>query len=347
MAMAARLPGASFVGIDVDTRAIEVASRRAAEAELANVRFEAVDLRGFQTTATYDYVIAHGVLSWVPQAVADALLALMARVLAPDGLAYVSYDAKPGACMREAIGLGLRAASNHAAALCALRTSPALANSPQGAWLASEVESALDRPPSYRHQQFLGEQHAFSVGDVWDWSQRHQLHYIDDVAETGLPADALDRTRAAVAPLSSNRRSLEQLFDVAIMRQFRATVLGRRPAGPEVSIADEPVTPRGVPDFPRARPLSRVEARELGFVSTDDQHARAVHALHRLLIEHSDGTRDHATLGRIVIEAVRTGALELPTQAGTPASVEEVEHGIDFVLGPALAELAQAGVVLE
>ncbi len=347
MAMAARLPDASFVGIDVDTPAIEVASRRAADAQLGNIRFEAVDLRDFQTTAAFDYVIAHGVLSWVPRAVADALLALVARVLAPDGLAYVSYDAKPGACMREAIGLGLRAASDHAAALSALRTSPALADSPQGAWLASEVESALDRPSSYRHQQFLGEHHPFSVGEVWDWSARHQLHYIDDVAETGLPDDVIDRTRAAVQPLSVDRRSLEQLFDVAIMRQFRATIFGRRPPGRDVSIPDKPVSPRAVPDFPRVRPLSRVEARELGFVSTDDQHARAVHSLHGLLIEHCDGARDHAALGRFVIEAVRTGALELPTQAGTPASVEEVERGIDFVLGPALAELAQAGVVLE
>lgn len=346
MAMAARLPNASFVGIDVDAQAIETASRRAGEAELGNVRFEAVDVRAFQTDDAYDYVIAHGVLSWVPLAVGDAVFALMSRVLAPDGLAYVSYDAKPGACMREAIGLGLRAASSPDATLAALRTSPALANSPQGAWLAAEVESALDRPPSYRHQQFLGEQHAFSVGEVWDWSGRHQLHYIDDVAEIGLPIDVLDQTRAAVEPQSTGRRSLEQLFDVAIMRQFRATILGRRPAGPDVSTPDEPVTPRAVPDFPRARPLCRVEARELGFVSTDDQHARAVHPLHGLLIEHCDGARDHAALGEVVIEAVRAGALELPTQAGTAASAEEVKHGIDFVLGPALAELARAGVII-
>lgn len=346
MAMAARLPDASFVGIDVDARAIETASRRAREAELGNIRFEAADVREFRTDDVFDYVIAHGVVSWVPHAVADAVFALIARVLAPDGLAYVSYDAKPGACMREAIGLGLRAASDHDATLFALQTSPALADSPQGAWLAAEVESARDRPRSYRHQQFLGEQHAFSVGDVWEWSERHALHYIDDVAETGLPGDVLERTRAAIAGLATDRKSLEQVFDVAIMRQFRATILARHAAGPEVWLADEPVMPCAVPNLPRARPLSRVEARELGFVSTDAQQARAVHALHRLLIEHCDGARDHATLGRIVIEAVRNGVLELPTQAGTPATAREVEEGIDLVLGPALAELAQAGVIV-
>ena len=98
---------------------------------------------------------------------------------------------------------------------------------------------------------------------------------------------------------------------------------------------------------PRAHPLSRVEARELGFVSTNQHDARAVHALHRLLIEHCDGSRDHAALGRVVVEAVRSGALELPTESGVAATVDEVEHGLDVVLGPALAELTHAGVILE
>lgn len=347
MAMAARLPDTAFVGIDIDAAAIAVAGRRAGEAGLSNIRFEAVDVGDFSTDVAFDYVIAHGVLSWVPPAVADTVFALAARVLSAKGLAYISYDTKPGACMREAIGLGLRVASDPDEALEILRASPALVGTVQGQWLSAEVDAVLDRPPSYRHQQFLGEQHAYSIAETWSWARRHRLHYIDDVAEIGLPPSDLERTRAAVEQLSSDPCAIEQLFDVAIMRQFRASVFARRPAGPQVSTAHQTRSPPVTPAYPRAHPLSRVEARELGFVSTNQHDARAVHALHRLLIEHCDGSRDHAALGRVIVEAVRSGALELPTESGVAATVDEVEHGLDVVLGPALAELTHAGVILE
>jgi hypothetical protein len=46
-------------------------------------------------------VIAHGVYSWVPPLARTQLLAAMARHLAPDGLAFVSYATYPGAHLRE------------------------------------------------------------------------------------------------------------------------------------------------------------------------------------------------------------------------------------------------------
>src|SRR5207237_1392628 len=44
----------------------------------------------------FDYIIAHGLYSWVPAEVQDHLLALCARLLAPQGVAYVSYNTYPG-----------------------------------------------------------------------------------------------------------------------------------------------------------------------------------------------------------------------------------------------------------
>src|SRR5207302_1338490 len=44
----------------------------------------------------YDYVLCHGVWSWVPAAVQDKIFAVCARHLAPQGIAYVSYNTYPG-----------------------------------------------------------------------------------------------------------------------------------------------------------------------------------------------------------------------------------------------------------
>src|ERR1019366_4359784 len=64
---------------------------------LANIRLEHRDiLDAGPELGTFDYVIAHGLYSWVPEPVRDKLLALAQAVLAPHGVAFVSYNALPG-----------------------------------------------------------------------------------------------------------------------------------------------------------------------------------------------------------------------------------------------------------
>jgi hypothetical protein len=59
--------------------------------------FEAVDLREFVPVAGgYDFIIAHGFLSWVPGEVQDALFEFCRRLLAPAGVAVISYNVLPG-----------------------------------------------------------------------------------------------------------------------------------------------------------------------------------------------------------------------------------------------------------
>ena len=48
----------------------------------------------------FDYIVAHGVYSWIPADARDALLATIREHLAPDGIAYVSYNAEPGGYFR-------------------------------------------------------------------------------------------------------------------------------------------------------------------------------------------------------------------------------------------------------
>ena len=97
--MAYGLPDSRFVGIDLSERAIERARGLADALGLTNVRFDAGDLSAAH--GEFDYVIAHGVYSWVPAAARDALLAACRSCLAPDGVAYVSYDVLPGGHLRE------------------------------------------------------------------------------------------------------------------------------------------------------------------------------------------------------------------------------------------------------
>ena len=101
--MAAALPHAQFVGCDLSGSAIADARRAAQELGLANVTFLQQDLATLtDDPGTFDYIIAHGVYSWVPAPVRDALLALAARRLARNGALFVSYNVYPGCHVREA-----------------------------------------------------------------------------------------------------------------------------------------------------------------------------------------------------------------------------------------------------
>src|SRR4051812_10540274 len=52
-----------------------------------------MDLAAF---GQFDFVIAHGVYSWVPPDVQDAILSAFRTLMAPTGVAYASYNVYPG-----------------------------------------------------------------------------------------------------------------------------------------------------------------------------------------------------------------------------------------------------------
>ena len=76
--MAMALPGAHFTGFDLAEEQVARASAAAKELGLTNVTFVEADIREFEPDpGTFDFVIAHGIYSWVPPDVRDALLALV------------------------------------------------------------------------------------------------------------------------------------------------------------------------------------------------------------------------------------------------------------------------------
>ena len=110
LALAERFPNSEFHGIDFSDSAIRTARQAAEAVGLKNVTFEHADLREWQPgSSAYDYVIAHGMLSWIPDEAKSALMDLVARSLAPQGIAYVSYNTLPGWAMRREAAMMLKA----------------------------------------------------------------------------------------------------------------------------------------------------------------------------------------------------------------------------------------------
>jgi SAM-dependent methyltransferase len=99
LAAAAYLPEASFVGFDLSKNAIAAGQANA----LPNVRLFVSDIESANDLGSFDYVVAHGMLSWVPEEVRRKLLALMRASLAPNGIGFIDCNALPGWEMRRAL----------------------------------------------------------------------------------------------------------------------------------------------------------------------------------------------------------------------------------------------------
>ncbi|RLT37821.1 MAG: methyltransferase domain-containing protein [Chloroflexi bacterium] len=102
--MAISLPHGEFVGIDASSRQIGEGRQILEHLDVPNVDLLFQDLTDWDDSlGQFDYIVAHGIYSWVPSPVRDALLNLCRRALAPNGVAYISYNTYPGWHMMESM----------------------------------------------------------------------------------------------------------------------------------------------------------------------------------------------------------------------------------------------------
>lgn len=90
-------PGSRFVGIDASSRQIAEGWKTIDALGLKNIQLRQLDiLEVGEDIGEYDYIVSHGVYSWVPPAVQARMLEIVQRSLAPNGVAYISYNTYPG-----------------------------------------------------------------------------------------------------------------------------------------------------------------------------------------------------------------------------------------------------------
>ena len=102
--MALTHPGSQFVGFDLSENAVRRGQETILALGLDNVALHQADVQTFDPgPEPFDYVIAHGFYSWIPEPAREATLALIRRSLAPGGVAFLSYNAHPGGHVRQIV----------------------------------------------------------------------------------------------------------------------------------------------------------------------------------------------------------------------------------------------------
>ena len=241
IAMAYALPRSQFVGIDVAQRPIAAGQETIKELGLSNVSLRHLDL--MQTPSNlgpFDYIIAHGLYSWVPEAVREKILALCGVFLTDTGVAYVSYNAYPGCHFRDLTrGMMRYHVAKFSDSDQKVRQARALlkflAESKEEIelyhqLLMGELHQALTRPESALfHDDLSSINQPFYFHEFVAHAASHGLQYLSEADHRAMqiesyPADI----RALLNTLDpADVISREQYYDFIECRRFRSTLLCR------------------------------------------------------------------------------------------------------------------------
>ena len=267
--MAASYPESTFVGIDLS--AVQIA-QGAAEIEalgLTNIRLQAIDVRAFdEAQGAFDYIIAHGIYSWVPAAVQDRILALCASLLATSGIAFISYNTLPGwrmlSTVREAMLYHTRDVEDPQARIAKARaTLDFLADavpdrdSAYGRLLRLAAEHIRQKPDYYVLHEYLEEANeAVYFEQFVERIGGRGLRYLGDSdVRTMLPIGLAPKVEATLNRIAPGLMRREQFLDFLRSRSFRQSLLIH--AGPAL---DRKLSASRVTTLRIAAPVQRGDA---------------------------------------------------------------------------------------
>ena len=292
--MAAALPHARFAGCDISGQAIAHARRGASELGLTNVTFLQQDLATLVADPEpFDYIVAHGVYSWVPPAVRDALLTLAQRRLSRNGVLFVSLNVYPGCYVRQAAWGMLhhhvdripdpRQRLDAARAFAALLAEPSIAQTETDAFLRQELGKLAAQNDSALFHDDL----AVPNDPVWFHEfaahlARHELAYVGEAKLSMMTAAGLaPRMQQFVSGM--DRLSREQYLDFARLRRFRQSLACRSDAETSgLAPPERASTMHAAATMSLVR--SAAEGRAFADAPADEPNARAIRRLLQWLV---------------------------------------------------------------
>ncbi len=238
--MAYVLPQARFLGIDVAAQPIEHGRDVITELGLTNIELRKLDIRSFtREFGEFDYIIAHGVYTWVPPDVRDAVLRTLGANLARQGVAYLNYNAKPGghirAIMRDMMRYRLRECADpethipEAVDLVRAIIDLQPDASPYKVFLKEELERIEGNPLHVLYHDELAEGHtSFYLHEVLEEASRHGLQYLCESRLADVHIGRLsNHIQNVLGQLGTSRLDREQYFDFLVCQNYRRTLLCR------------------------------------------------------------------------------------------------------------------------
>ncbi len=245
--MACGLPESTFVGVDNALRQIEAAQHFAGTLNLKNITFQHMDVLDITPEfGQFDYIIAHGLYSWVPPHVRDKIMSICKHNLSPQGIAYISYNTLPGWHMILMVRDMMRYRTRHiqdpheraqtARAFVAemVRFIPNTEVSSYSAFLKQYMDIRFNRfasfPPwedsTLLHDELGAINQPFYFHQFAEHAARHGLQYLGEADFSQVMLHDLDdEAKQHLRQLSTSLIDMQQYLDMVRFQTFRNTLL--------------------------------------------------------------------------------------------------------------------------
>jgi methyltransferase-like protein/trans-aconitate methyltransferase len=236
--VALELPEATCVGVDLAAAGIKKGQTIIHELGLKNITLQQYDIMDIDRDfGQFDFIIVHGVYSWVPPAVRDQLLTICKDNLTKNGVAYVSYNTYPGChlrdMMRNMMTYHVRDFSDpqqqidESRALLSFLVETGMGNEQYQKSLQKELESILVRSDHAFFHDDLGEVNTpVYFYQFVEHATQHGLQYLSEADFVEIQIGVCPpKAIAVLKQISSNRVAQEQYLDFLKGRRFRQTLL--------------------------------------------------------------------------------------------------------------------------
>ena len=251
--LAARYPRASFHGFDLSERHVRDGRSLTDELGISNIEIRQADIAALDLSGQrYDYIICHGVFSWTPRPVQDAIFRICREALSEAGIAYVSYNVLPGWHIRLVIRDICRGNMNaqdtphqqleRARSVLADYAQLADQTTIFGKVLAEEIARSQRMSDTHFMGEFLSDHNdPVTFSEFASRASAAGLDYVCDAApgegrsSRVVSGDAAKLLSALARPDAIRR---EQAADMATGRGFRRSIL-RRHGAPDGNILQE------------------------------------------------------------------------------------------------------------
>ncbi|MDA0229050.1 MAG: methyltransferase regulatory domain-containing protein [Proteobacteria bacterium] len=234
--LAFQYPDGRYTGIDASERQIGMADKSVSDLGLKNIEFIARPFADIPPLDKFDYIICHGVYSWVDQDARKQILEICRTHLVENGLAVISYNALPGWNMVRS----LREMMLYQANLFedpVEKVSQAMEllrfvrdNNPEGsayrAVIDNEITMLSEQTVAYiAHDHMEAENTPFYFHEFAAALEQHGLQYVGDSNITqmyvdNMPANAAEKLKAVTDILRQ-----EQYMDFITNRRFRSSIV--------------------------------------------------------------------------------------------------------------------------
>ena len=241
---AEEFPDSQFLGIDLSPIQIDAGKEFLRSLGLRNIELRAANIMDIdESWGQFDYIISHGVYSWVPTPVQEKMLEICQTNLSPRGLAMVSYNTYPGwhfkECARNLMLLHSKRANEFSDPKTEIQQARAILN--------FTAEIAAKQKPSYFTQFIEGmREHIKGVDDHYlfheylesenspcyflEFCRRLQekgLQHVSDFDWTNYQTWQKDPQLKSLIESTKNNVISEQYLDFVINRTFRSSVICR------------------------------------------------------------------------------------------------------------------------